>query len=262
MEMDVIISMFIDTHCHVTKEDTSDINLYLQKSRENGVSPIIVSACDLSSIKEDILLAEKEADVFLTIGFHPEVVDQIKEDDFVYLESLLLHPKVVGIGEIGLDYHYTKENKDAQKKLFMRQMKLAKKYHLPVVIHSRDAIQDTYDIICEFPTVIGDLHCYSGSVEMAQRFIERGYRLGIGGVVTFKNSKLYQVIEAFPLDSFLLETDSPYLSPEPFRGMENGSYRIPVIAKRIADIKGISLQEVERIIYENTCLLFDFKKGL
>ena len=155
-----------------------------------------------------------------------------------------------------MDYHYGKDNIDSQKKLFIYQLELAKKYNLPVVIHSRDATQDTIDILKSY-NLKGDIHCFSGSLEIAKVYISMGYYLGIGGVVTFKNSNLYKVIEKIGLDNVVLETDSPYLSPEPFRGTKNSSKNIPIIANKISDILNIDVSEVSKITYSNAVKLFD-----
>ena len=183
------------------------------------------------------------------------------DEDFTYLKSVLDNPKVIGIGEIGLDYHYGKENRDRQIELFRKQLALAEEKELPVVIHTREAIQDTYDIVKEFK-VRGVLHCFSESYEMAQLFLKKDFYFGLGGVLTFKNSRLYEVVDKLPIDHLLLETDSPYLAPDPYRGQKNGPWNIPVIAQKLATIKNVSLKDVEKITYENTCQLFDLTKKM
>ena len=186
----------------------------------------------------------------------------ISEDDYKVLEETIeSNKKIVAIGEIGLDYHWNKENKDKQREVFRRQLSLAEKFNLPVVIHTRDAIEETYEILKEYK-VRGVMHCFSGSYEMAKKFISLGFLLGIGGVVTFKNSKLYQVIEKVTLDNIVLETDSPYMAPEPVRGTTNESANIPYIAERIAKIKKISTEEVGKITTRNACMLFDLDSNL
>ena len=166
--------------------------------------------------------------------------------------------RIVAIGEIGLDYYWRKDNKEKQRDLFQKQLDLAVKHQMPVVIHCRDAIQELYDILSQYKgKVKGVIHCFSGSYEMARAFIELGFVLGIGGVLTFKNSKLYQVVEKLPLSSIVLETDSPYLTPEPHRGEMNESKYIPLVAEKIAQIKRISLSEVEKITTDNAKRVFD-----
>ena len=254
--------MFIDTHCHLSLEDYDDIDEVINKNREAGIEKIIISGCTKDSIIESIELSKKYKDVYLTIGYHPSEADDISMEDLMLLEKQLLEDKVVGIGEIGLDYHYGKDNIDKQKELFRKQLELAEKYNLPVVIHSRDATNDTINILKEFPNVIGDIHCFSGSLETAKIYISMGYYLGIGGVVTFKNSNLYNVIRNIGLERVLLETDSPYLAPEPNRGKKNSSKYIPYIAKFLANLLGISVEEVSKITLNNTYRLFDLNGKL
>ena len=250
--------MYIDTHCHLSLEDYDDIDLVIKENRENNVSKIIISGYSRDTIKETLDLISKYPDVYATIGYHPSEADITNESDLIVLEEQLQREKVVGIGEIGLDYHYGSDNKEKQIELFRKQMEIAEKYKLPVVIHSRDATEDTINILKEY-NVIGDMHCFSGSLETAKIYINMGYKLGIGGVVTFKNSNLYKVVESVGLENIILETDSPYLTPEPFRGKQNSSKYIPYIAKRIAEIRNISVEEVAEITTENACSLFDLK---
>ena len=250
--------MYIDTHCHLSLEDYEDIDLVVKENRESGIDKIIISGYSRDTIKEALDLIDKYPDVYATIGYHPSEADITNESDLIVLEEQLQREKVVGIGEIGLDYHYGNENKSKQIELFRKQMEIAEKYKLPVVIHSRDATEDTINILKEY-NVIGDMHCFSGSLETAKIYINMGYKLGIGGVVTFKNSNLYKVVESVGLENIMLETDSPYLTPEPFRGKQNSSKYIPYIAKRIAEIRNISVEEVAKITTENACSLFDLK---
>lgn len=251
--------MFIDTHCHLSKEDYDDIDLVLNENREKGIEKIIISGCEKSLIDESIEYSKKYLDVYLTLGYHPSEVSIINATDLEKLEKLISTKslKIVGIGEIGLDYHYGKDDIDLQKELFRKQMKLASKYNLPVVIHSRDATEDTINILKEFPDVIGDIHCFSGSVETARIYIKMGYKIGIGGVVTFKNSNLYKVVEDIGINNILLETDSPYLAPVPFRGKINSSKYIPVIAEKVAEILNLPVSEVSKKTLINTKTLFD-----
>lgn len=250
--------MFIDTHCHLSSSDYDDIDLVINENRKAGMEKIIVSACDKKDFEEAFLLSEKYKDVFLTIGYHPEYVDDIVPADIAELDVLLKKEKVVGVGEIGLDYHYTKDNKEAQIALFEQQLALAEKNNLPVVIHSRDATEDTINTLKKYK-VKGVIHCFSGSLEVAEIYIKMGFKLGIGGVVTFSNSNLYKVVEKIGLSNILLETDSPYLAPVPYRGKQNSSKYVPVIAQKIADILGLSLEEVASVTTSNACELFDLK---
>ena len=250
--------MFIDTHCHLSSSDYDDIDLVISENRKAGMEKIIVSACDKKDFEEAFLLSKKYKDIFLTIGYHPEYVDDIVSADIVELGALLKKEKVVGVGEIGLDYHYTKDNSEVQIALFEQQLALAEKNNLPVVIHSRDATEDTINTLKKYK-VKGVIHCFSGSLEVAEIYIKMGFKLGIGGVVTFSNSNLYKVVEKIGLSNIVLETDSPYLTPVPYRGKQNSSKYVSVIAEKIADILGLSLDEVASVTTSNACELFDLK---
>ena len=251
--------MFIDTHCHLSVEDYDDIGLIIKENRDAKIDKIIISGCTRNSIDESLKYISIYEDVFATIGYHPSEANIVSDDDLKYLESCFSNKKVVGIGEIGLDYHYGKDNSDLQKKIFRIQMDLARKYKLPVVIHSRDATLDTINILKEYPDVIGDIHCFSGSIETAKVYVSMGYKLGIGGVITFKNSNLYKVVQKIGINDILLETDSPYLTPEPYRGKINSSKYIPYIALKIAEVLNISVDEVSSVTLKNTYALFDLK---
>lgn len=250
--------MYIDTHCHLSFEDYDDIDLVIKNNIESKIDKIIISGYSVSTIKETLELVDKYACVYATIGYHPSETDSITDGDLILLEEQIKHNKVVGIGEIGLDYHYGSDNREEQIELFERQLKLAEKYNLPVVIHSRDATQDTINTLKKY-SVIGDIHCFSGSVEIANIYINLGYKLGIGGVVTFKNSNLYKVVESVGLDNIVLETDAPYLTPEPFRGKKNSSMYIPYIAKKVAEILNCTEEKVAQITTNNAVSLFDLK---
>ena len=250
----------IDTHCHLGQSDYDDIEKII-KNMENNI--IIVSSASPNEIKEVIEITSKYKNVYGTIGIHPEYADTYKEENLKELEKHLKHPKIVGIGEIGLDYHYTKENKESQINLFIKQIKLANKYKKPIVIHTRDAIEDTYNIIKKYKIkeIKCDLHCYSGSLEMAKKFIPLNAYFGIGGVLTFKNEKkLKQIVKELDLKYFLLETDSPYLTPEPLRGHKNEPANIKYIADKIATLKNIKIEEVFEKTTQNALALFDIEK--
>ena len=251
--------MYIDTHCHLSMEDYLDIDKVIEENKDALVEKIVVSGCSRESIEEVMDLKDRYDMVYVTIGYHPEYADTVTESDLDYLKSLLGEKKVVGIGEIGLDYHYTKENKDKQIWLFEEQLKIANAFNLPVVIHSRDATMDTINTLKKYK-VKGIIHCFSGSLETANIYISMGFLLGIGGVVTFKNSKLKDVVKEVPLESIVLETDSPYLTPVPFRGKINSSKYLEYIANFIADIKNISVDELAEITSRNASSLFDFNR--
>jgi len=254
-----VIYMFIDTHCHLSRDDYDDIDCVIEENHNAGIDKIIISGCTKDSIKESLDLSNRYDDVFVTIGFHPSEASITSDGDLKFLESQLSHPKVVGIGEIGLDYHYGKEDINEQKELFRKQLRIAEKKGLPVVIHSRDATSDTIEILKEFPSVIGDIHCFSGSIETALIYISMGYKIGIGGVVTFHNSNLFKVVEAVGIKNILLETDSPYLTPEPYRGQKNSSKYVPYVAKKVSEILNISEEEVGSVTSQNANTLFDLK---
>ena len=248
----------IDIHCHIELDEVNNVENILEKCKDNGVKKIIVSGYDLNSCIEAVALANKYEMIYATIGYLPEVLQNKENNSLEQLENLMQNPKVVGIGEIGLDYYWYKDNKEEQKELFINQIEFAQKYNKPIVIHCREAIQDCYDILKEY-NIKAVMHCYSGSLEMAKRFIDLGVFISVGGVSTFKNSKnIKEVIKEVPLSYIVLETDSPYLTPEPFRGKKNYPYFIPIIAQNIAEIKGINSKEVETITTNNANCLFDF----
>ena len=249
--------MFIDTHLHIGDSFGVNPDLYVSNALDSGVKLLIASFCEKDDIMLSTRFVEKYDSLYASIGYHPEVANKIVEKDFEILEELVKNKKkIVAIGEIGLDYYWHKDNKDKQIEVFRRQLEIAQRLNVPVVIHSRDSIGEIYEILKEYK-VRGVLHCFSGSLEMAKKFIDLGFLLGIGGVVTFKNSKLYNVIDGVDLENIVLETDSPYLSPEPNRGKTNESSNIPFIAERIAEIKNVSIEEVRDITTQNAILLFD-----
>ncbi len=202
------------------------------------------------------MLSKKYAGfLYPTAGIHPGNIDD-ENNKIDSLEKLIISNKVVAIGEIGLDYSYDKDNKEKQIKYFTKQLDLAIKYNLPVIIHTRDSIQDTFDAIKD-RKLTGIIHCFSGSIEMAREFIKKGFLLGIGGVLTFKNSKLHEVIENIDITNLVLETDSPFLTPEPFRGKQNNPSNVYYVAKKIAEIKKMTTQEVIDITAKNVSKIFD-----
>lgn len=238
----------IDTHCHIFKEYYDNIDEVI----DNMDGYMIVAGIDDSTNLEVIELANKYDKVFGVIGIQPEEVKKVTPNSYKIIEDNINNPKIVGIGEIGLDYYWTDETKELQLEVFDKMMSIANKYNKPVVIHSREATQDTYNILKKYPNIKAVLHCYSSSVEMAREFIKMNVMLGIGGVLTFKNSKkLVEVVENIPIEYLLLETDSPYLSPEPFRGKQNKPNNVVSVAQKIAQIKNITEEEVLKITTEN-----------
>ena len=249
--------MFIDTHLHLSYKEGIVPEEFIEHAKKRGINTLIVSCCSKESIIEGLELIKKFDNLYLSVGFHPEEVSNILDEDVFWLETIIKSSsKIVAVGEIGLDYYWEKDRRCEQVSLFRSQLELAKKLNLPVVIHSREAIQETYDILSEY-SLRGVIHCYSGSIEMAERFTSLGYYLGIGGVVTFSNSKLYQVVERVGLSHILLETDSPYLAPVPNRGKVNESSNIYYIAEHISKILSVSIEEVGRITSDNARRVFD-----
>ena len=223
------------------------------------VSACAICGCDKKSITESIEIANRYDNVFLEIGFHPSEANITTDKYLEELEELVKsNNKVVAIGEIGLDYHWDKDNKEKQKELFIKQINIAKELNLPIVIHSRDAFQDTYDIL-KISNHKGVIHCFSGNLENAKMYLKLGYYLGIGGVVTFKNTNLKETIKAIGLDKILLETDSPYLAPTNLRGTKNEPKNILLIAEELSNILNISLSKVEEKTTKNIVEIFGIK---
>ena len=245
--------MLIDTHCHLEYKEYDDLDSIII----NMDGYMIASGYNDSTNLEVIELVNKYDNVYGVIGLHPEEVDNVTDNSFKIIEDNINNPKILGIGEIGLDYYYVKDNKDKQIELFKKQIEIAEAYNKPIVVHSRDAAQDTYNILKDVK-VKCDIHCFSYSYEMAVEFVKLGFRLGIGGVLTFKNSKnLKEIVDKLDLDNFLLETDSPYLSPEPFRGKKNNPSNCLYIAKKIAEIKELDINEVIDKLNRNAKNQFD-----
>lgn len=248
--------MFTDTHCHIYKEYYDDINNILDVSKSKDITRIISNGCDIDSCKEVLELSKIYDNYYCTLGIHPESVLDYNLDDIKYIEENLNNPKVVAIGEIGLDYHYGKENREKQIELFELQLSLAEKYNKPVVIHTRDSIEETYNVLKKY-NLKGVIHSFSGSLEMAEKFINLGYVLGINGVITFKNCKLKDVYKHISLENIILETDSPYLTPEPFRGKQNNPGYISDIAVFVSELYGIDIDELAEVTNDNIKRIFD-----
>lgn len=249
--------MLIDTHFHYDGEEKDIVNTILKDAKVNDVGKMILSGYHLKSSKRIVEIVKQHDEMYATVGFHPEEASHIQEEEWVDLEELIQNDKVVAVGEIGLDYYWDDSNKEEQKNVFKRQLELAVKYNKPVVIHSRNAGEDIYDILKNYK-LKGVIHCFSDNEEMGNKFIDLGFYLGIGGVVTFKNAKeLQNIVTKTSLDYLLLETDSPYLAPVPFRGKENSPKNIKYIAEKIAELKGVSLEQVAEITTGNAIRLFD-----
>lgn len=250
---------FTDTHAHIFSEYFNDINALLDSSKENNVYRILNAATNFNNIDEVLEIANKYSEIYACIGIHPEDIDEDYTKLEKYIVDNLNNNKLIAIGEIGLDYYYTKENKEKQVELFEYQLSLAEKYNLPVVVHSREATMDTINSIKKFK-VKGVIHCFNGSLETANIYIKLGFYIGVGGVMTFKNSKIDTIIKDIPLDRIILETDSPYLTPEPYRKYSNEPKYIKTIAEYLSSIKGISLEEISRITENNVNKLYNIKK--
>lgn len=248
----------IDSHAHILSENYDNIDEIVNKLKEKGLVYVINASDKIDTAKEVLMLAKKYENFLLPcIGIHPEHVSELNRLD--ELEDLIKNNKIYAIGEIGLDYYYTKDNKEEQKELLNKQLDLAEKYNLPVIIHTRDSIQDIYDELKK-RKLKGVIHCFNGSYEMAQLFIKLGYKLGIGGVVTFKNSKLGELIEKIDMENILIETDSPYLSPEPNRGKKNDPSNVYFVAKKIAEIKNLEVEKIIEITRKNALQIFDIHR--
>lgn len=247
--------MIFETHAHYDDEAfDEDRDVLLSSMRENGIEYIVNVGANLKSTTASIELARKYPFIYAAAGVHPSDTGELDEERFLWLKEQCLFEKVVAVGEIGLDYYWDNVAREVQKFWFERQLDLAREIKKPVIIHSRDAAKDTFDIMTakNAEEIGGVVHCYSYSPEMALDYVKMGFYIGIGGVVTFQNGKkMKEVVEAVPMERILLETDSPYLSPEPNRGKRNTSLNLPYVAQKIADIKGISYDEVVAVTAEN-----------
>lgn len=255
--------MIFETHAHYDDDKfDEDREGLLKKMPEEGIGCIVNVGASLSSTKTSLELAEKFDHVYAAVGVHPNETGELNEENFVWLKSVAKNPKVVAIGEIGLDYYWKEPEPDVQKIWFERQMELAREEKLPMIIHSRDAAKDTMDMIkaCDGGSIGGVIHCYSYSVEMAKEYLDMGFYLGIGGVVTFNNAKkLKEVVEYMPLDRIVLETDCPYLAPVPNRGKRNSSLNLKYVVAEISKLKNISEEEIKKVTYENAKKLYRMK---
>ncbi|MDP4093777.1 MAG: TatD family hydrolase [Bacillota bacterium] len=252
--------MLFDSHAHYDDEKfDADRYEVIEKLHNEGVGYVVNAASNLPSAIDCITLAQRYDFVYAAIGIHPQDVSNINENTLATVSDFAGHERVVAIGEIGLDYYYENSPRDVQQYWFSRQISMARDLKLPVVIHDRDAHEDTLKIIKQEKAgeTGGVLHCFSGSVEMALELIENNFYISFGGTVTFKNArKSIEVVKAIPEDRLLLETDSPYLAPEPFRGKRNYSGYLKYIAQKVADIKGVSYERIAQITTENAKKLF------
>ena len=252
--------MIFESHAHYDdKAFDGDREELLSKLKECGIEYVINVGASLKTTGNTIALTEKYPFIYGAAGVHPSDTGELDEDGFAWLKAQCQLPKIVAVGEIGLDYYWDEPGREVQKKWFERQLKLAGETGLPVIIHSRDAARDTLDIIKEAKEdeTGGVIHCFSYAKEIAREYLELDFYFGIGGVITFSNAKkLKEAVEYIPVEKLLLETDSPYLAPVPYRGQRNSSLNIPLIAQEIADMKGMRYEDLVRITSENAKKLF------
>ena len=253
--------MIFDTHCHLNdKALYSRLEEVISAAQNAGVTKMLVVGWDKESSELAIKIAEQYDFIYATVGFHPENVFDLSEEDFIHTLELCSHPKVVAIGEIGLDYHWTKDPilREIQKEYFIRQIIFANEHKLPISIHNRDAFEDCLAILKKHkPLYGGVMHCYSGSVELLKDVFDLGLVIGLDGPLTFTNAKTPKLVcEAAPLEKIVVETDSPYLAPHPLRGTVNEPQNIGWIIDEIAKLKGLSKKHVQEVLYNNSCKLF------
>ena len=250
--------MYFDTHAHYDdKQFDSDRDELLSSLPQKGVELVVLPGCDVHSSQQAIAIAQSYDYIYAAVGVHPGELADYKPGDLEKIEALAAHKKCVAIGEIGLDYYWDDSRKDEQKQLLRDQLELALKLDKPVIIHDREAHADSMEILFQYPALRGVFHCFSGSKEMAQELLKRGWYLGFDGPVTYKNArKTIEVLEICPMDRLLVETDSPYLSPVPMRGKRNDSSNLCHVVEKIAQVKNMAPEEVARLSLENGRRLF------
>lgn len=256
--------MIFETHAHYddAKFDT-DREMLLAELPQRGISPVINAGSSIATTKTTLSLAQEYPFLYAAVGVHPSDVDDLNEDTYAWLRQQTTLQKTVAVGEIGLDYYWPEPDHETQKKWFLRQLDLAREIKKPVIIHSRDAAKDTVDLMTEAHAeeIGGVIHCYSYTKETAKIFLDMGFYFGIGGVLTFKNAKkLKEAVEYIPMDRIVLETDCPYLAPEPNRGKRNSSLNIPYVIAAMAQIKGITEEEVRKAAWDNSLRLYHIEK--
>jgi len=250
--------MLFDTHAHLNDpafdEDRDEL---LETFQDAGVGLVLNAGCSLESSHDCIALAEKYPWIYASVGTHPDTADEVNEQVLESYRQMCKHPKVKAIGEIGLDYYYETIHRETQMRAFRMQMKLAEELDMPVIIHERDAHNDGMTIVKEFPKVKGVFHCYSGSAEMARQLVNLGWYIGFTGVLTFKNArKAVETAASIPLERIVLETDCPFMAPVPYRGKRNHPGLLPYMAQRLAEIRGMDVEEIIRITTENAKRLY------
>lgn len=255
--------MLFDTHAHMDDRAFSeDRQTLLKELPQNGIGLLMNPGCSLASSRDAAALAREYDYIYAAVGSHPDAADEVNEETIDAYRTLCReNPKVKAIGEIGLDYHYEDIPRDIQQKAFRMQMSLAQELKLPVIVHEREAHEDGMRIVEEFPGVCGVFHCYSGSLEMAKWLIKRGWYIGFTGVLTFKNArKALEVAENIPLNRIVLETDCPYMAPEPFRGRRNDPGKLCRMAEKLAQIRGLTVAEIHAITMENGKNLYHIER--
>ena len=252
--------MFFNTHTHLNSEQLYEQrDEYIKKAIDNGVSQLVVAGYDLESSKKAVSIAHEYPFIYATVGISPNDCKNTTDEDLSEIEELLKDSKVVALGEIGLDYYWDEAPRDKQKDVFVKQIHLAKNLNKPIVIHSRDAYEETYDILKDAKH-FGIMHCYSGSLEMARRYIEIGFEISLAGPVTFKNAKVPKsVAQNIDINHLMIETDCPYLTPHPFRGKQNEPANVVYIANEIANLKNMNIDDVGRITSFNARKIFGIK---
>ena len=244
----------IDTHCHLYPSEMENAEEIIKECREQNIS-VILNGVDIASNNEILELSKKYDNVYAAIGLNYDQIDTFTDDDLVLLEEQIKNNKIVALGEIGIDYYWTKENSEKQIYFFKKQLELAEKYDLPVIVHAREASQEVFDIIKNSNVRKGSMHCYSGSIELAKEYIKLGFYIGIDGPITYDNNrKGVELVSNIPVENLLIETDSPYLSP--LRGKINTPLNLKYIAGKISEIKNISIEEIYEITYNNANNLF------
>ncbi|CAH2717125.1 putative metal-dependent hydrolase YcfH [Neobacillus rhizosphaerae] len=255
--------MLFDTHVHLNDEQyNEDLQEVISRAQKEGVTNMVVVGFDHPTIQRAMELAESYDFIYACVGWHPVDAIDMTDEDLLWIEELSAHPKVVAIGEMGLDYHWDKSPKEIQKKVFRKQIQLAKKVKLPIVIHNREATADIVEILKEegAEEVGGIMHCFSGSPEVAKECVNMNFYISLGGPVTFKNAKKPKEVAAeIPLDKLLIETDCPYLAPHPYRGKRNEPGYVKLVAEEIAEIKGLTFEEVAEVTTRNAKKVFAIK---
>lgn len=250
--------MYTDTHCHLFSNDYNNLDSILIDLKLNNLKRIIINGYNYESNKEVMKLVNKYKNVYGALGIHPNNIEDFNETTLNHIKDNINHPKIIAVGEIGLDYYRSDNNKNAQKSLFIALLNIAKEYDKPVIIHNRQSTDDILKILKKYK-IKGIIHSFSGSYEKAIEFIKLGYKLGINGILTFKNCKLNEVLHKISINSILLETDSPYITPEPYRGKQNEPKYIVYIAKKLSNIYNLSEKDLSSHLEKNFTSLFDIE---